>query len=459
MKYKNDNSQTLMLGSVHLEADIEDPRFLRFKDAVLARAEVNANQDEVDETGVRELAATIAGTAIDLDHDPSQNVGYFTAGRAVDGALRVDGVLWTDRCVALGVDTSEVENGTYKLSIEATADTAECSVCGTVHDGFLSYCQHLKNKLLYKAIRKLRGLRAWGGAITKRPAGTDTTFNTGVGLFFIASHQVQEEREDVSDADKKRAEKEYGDVEFADRSNKKYPVSTKEQTKAAWSYINMPKNAEKYSDSELKTIKNRIKDAAKKFGVEISDDKNTEKSSEESTMDDEKKEVAPDDEKKEGEEVKAAEEVVACDTPVSAEVVANDVEMKKSLDDLTAQFEAKQAELKAAEEAKTSLSAEKVSLEARVADLENKVKALQASLADEQGKVVAHKTETLKSKMVGSLLTEEEFEAKKDTLLTLSEDVIALMLRAKPTETAPSTRYVAAEETTPDNGRVKITLF
>ena len=40
--------------------------------------------------------------------------------------------------------------------------------------------------------------------------------------------------------------KPYGNVTYADPKNGKYPIDTKAHAKAAWSYINMPKNAAKY---------------------------------------------------------------------------------------------------------------------------------------------------------------------------------------------------------------------
>ena len=78
-----------------------------------------------------------------------------------------------------------------------------------------------------------------------------------------------ERRDDVSP---KEGERKYGDVEYADPTNNKYPIDTEEHVRAAWSYINHEDNAAKYSPSEVKTIKERIKRAAKKHGVEISDD-------------------------------------------------------------------------------------------------------------------------------------------------------------------------------------------
>jgi len=81
-------------------------------------------------------------------------------------------------------------------------------------------------------------------------------------------------RDDVSGADKKSAKEKYGDVNFADAKNKKYPLDSEEHVRAAWSYINMPKNAGKYSAADLKTIKGKIKAAGKKYKIEFADDAN-----------------------------------------------------------------------------------------------------------------------------------------------------------------------------------------
>ena len=75
-----------------------------------------------------------------------------------------------------------------------------------------------------------------------------------------------------SDVSEHEGERKYGDVEFADTTNKKYPIDTAEHVRAAWSYINHKDNAAKYEPSEVRTIKSRITRAAKKLGVEISDD-------------------------------------------------------------------------------------------------------------------------------------------------------------------------------------------
>ena len=57
----------------------------------------------------------------------------------------------------------------------------------------------------------------------------------------------------------------YGKVEFADATNHKYPIDTAKHVKAAWSYINMPKNAKKYEAKDLATIKGKIIAAWKKL--------------------------------------------------------------------------------------------------------------------------------------------------------------------------------------------------
>jgi 7-keto-8-aminopelargonate synthetase-like enzyme len=76
-----------------------------------------------------------------------------------------------------------------------------------------------------------------------------------------------ERREDVNP---KEGLREYGDVEFADQVNHKYPIDSAEHVRAAWSYINHPDNAKKYPRDDVELIKARIKIAAERYGVEIS---------------------------------------------------------------------------------------------------------------------------------------------------------------------------------------------
>ena len=82
--------------------------------------------------------------------------------------------------------------------------------------------------------------------------------------------------------EKKDSDKPYGDVTYAapgyqEDGKKRYPIDTKEHVKAAWSYINQEKNQSAYSAKELASIKSKIKSAAKKVGIEISEDEKSEK--------------------------------------------------------------------------------------------------------------------------------------------------------------------------------------
>jgi uncharacterized protein DUF6582 len=72
----------------------------------------------------------------------------------------------------------------------------------------------------------------------------------------------------------------YGNVKYADPGYqddgiKRYPLDSEEHCRAAWSYINMPKNAAKYSPEELAKIKGRIQEALKKYGVQVSEDESS----------------------------------------------------------------------------------------------------------------------------------------------------------------------------------------
>ncbi|MCC6312482.1 MAG: hypothetical protein IT337_00610 [Thermomicrobiales bacterium] len=63
----------------------------------------------------------------------------------------------------------------------------------------------------------------------------------------------------------------YGDVTFADPVNNKYPINTAEHVRAAWSYIHHKNDADKYEPDEVALIEKRIEEAAKKFGVHLTE--------------------------------------------------------------------------------------------------------------------------------------------------------------------------------------------
>ena len=72
------------------------------------------------------------------------------------------------------------------------------------------------------------------------------------------------------------ASKPYGDVKYADPGYQKdgkarYPIDTEEHVRAAWGYINQADNASQYNPKQLKLVRARIMAAAKKLGIQISD--------------------------------------------------------------------------------------------------------------------------------------------------------------------------------------------
>jgi hypothetical protein len=73
------------------------------------------------------------------------------------------------------------------------------------------------------------------------------------------------------DADPKEGIAKYGKTAFADPVNKKYPIDTPGRIKAAWAYIHQPSNARKYTSEEIRTIKSRVRRAAKVRGVALPD--------------------------------------------------------------------------------------------------------------------------------------------------------------------------------------------
>ena len=74
-----------------------------------------------------------------------------------------------------------------------------------------------------------------------------------------------------SDADPREGLRKYGATDYADPTNKKYPIDTAGRIKAAWAYIHQPSNARKYSAAERRTIMSRIRKAARARRIELPD--------------------------------------------------------------------------------------------------------------------------------------------------------------------------------------------
>lgn len=176
---------------------------LRFRNAVFVVAETNRNRDTILEEELQNLASTLPGRPIDYDHQWQECVGVFTEASVekIDDdtwGLRVGGLIWADRFPDVAKDVRE---GRLKLSIEADAETAECSICSNIYARAKDYCEHLLDKVKHNAHRILHGLKAVGGGLTHNPAGTDTSFDMA-NVCFVAHHKTEEvgAEEETTDA-------------------------------------------------------------------------------------------------------------------------------------------------------------------------------------------------------------------------------------------------------------------
>ena len=112
------------------------------------------------------------------------------------------------------------------------------------------------------------------GKFIKDPQGyCNLAHHAALGIY-PATHAAMEKHAGRADMATDTKAKPYGDVTYADPKNGKYPVDTEAHARAAWSYINMPKNAAMYpmNGVTLSEVKGRIMAACKKFGIDVSDD-------------------------------------------------------------------------------------------------------------------------------------------------------------------------------------------
>ncbi len=178
----------------------------------------------------------------------------------------------SDRAVPTDVHAGDHEPGDIEflhnmaVSLRATAAMAENHAGQTSHPGVAAIAGQLAASHGAQMVR-VDGLRARLGNATATTTVAASSSGHGQGGGQSGGNGGGDGRADTTP---------YGNVTYADPGyqadkKKRYPLDTERHVRAAWSYINMPKNAAMYSSSQVADIKGRIKTAAKKFGIEISD--------------------------------------------------------------------------------------------------------------------------------------------------------------------------------------------
>ena len=208
VEFTNVSGEIVYLGSDD-EKDI-----LMFNNAILCHQGMNSNRDVVPEGEIANLVATLPGRPIDLEHDYNKIHGVFTSAEQVESngvpAASVNGIIWADRFES---SAKGIKSGAYKLSIEADAEYAECSICAGKFKKSINYCEHLISKTAYNASRTLRGLKAKGGALTQNPADTRAGFADS-NIRMVAFHQEANLEEEDRMSEKRIAELEASEAEL-----------------------------------------------------------------------------------------------------------------------------------------------------------------------------------------------------------------------------------------------------
>lgn len=239
-------------------------------EAILSTPDLDRDNDQLAQDEWKSLPAKIH---IDLDHEMSVagTVGSATPFFDSDGNMRIKGT-YASTPRAQEVRTLVNEGHISTMSVAFMTDRS-------VKDG--SPNRELLNGA-FVAVPSNRGALVLSSkafevfeAERKAAKAEDDTDDTADGS-----------GDDV-DSKKKDPKKPYGDVDYADPGYldadgkpatdgsgvSRYALNTESRARAAWSYINMPKNAGQYTAEQLSKIKDKIKAACEKFGIEIDDDK------------------------------------------------------------------------------------------------------------------------------------------------------------------------------------------
>jgi hypothetical protein len=212
---------------------------------------INKSAEDIEEVKAR---VALAGFSLD-EAEEKENVIILKQEDAPEGAktslMQLDDEVALEVTVNKGFTSYNMQEGSFKdlfaqEGVLPSINTA-LQVLGDAIGNIL-FDQDMKDKdEAAKAVKK-----------------TVSEFSQMV-VELIAGVPVTAFKMDVQKANKKP----YGDVEYADPGyqkdkKKRYPVDTEKHIRAAWSYINKGKDADKYTSSQIASIKKKIVAAWKK---------------------------------------------------------------------------------------------------------------------------------------------------------------------------------------------------
>jgi len=103
---------------------------------------------------------------------------------------------------------------------------------------------------------------------------TESSQTTGRGGTDVLPHvQVGPPPAPVKSVDKPHGDVLYADPGYQPDGKHRYPLDTEAHVRAAWSYINQTDNQQPYTADQLSKIKDAIRAAARRFGVNIDESK------------------------------------------------------------------------------------------------------------------------------------------------------------------------------------------
>lgn len=423
-----------------LGQSFEPGELLRWKNAELARAEVNANMDELSNDDIGTLAATLP--LMPLTNEHGEIIGLFTAATSEDAPgfpskkrLLTEGIMYRRRFPDVA---DEIMNGTKRLSIEAIADMAVCSLCGGEFPHMRAYCSHLKNRHATGASRRFKGIRAVGGGAVRRPAGSSTGFDRRQ-VYMVASHQ---ESDDAMDELSERLLLWYAAGDFVEED---MPDDLIEAAKKKWAQdvdldegslkaLGWP-SGEKIA-SAIKSGKVSYAKAIRKLAylANVSKDSAT-KSKAKSIMSMLKSRFRGGNKSEGG------------DTSMEREEIQN--QLDKALSDL----ESLRAEHEGVQTERDELVEQVASLKASVEELEGQLATEKEGREQAQAEIAWKERSALLA-----FIGEEELERQKDTIMAMSDEAVSLFMSAARNTTQPPAGATMTANLEDDGDKVTVTL-
>ena len=184
-------------------------------------------------------------------------------GQPVETAddLEIDGIDWTKNP---GVTGAEIDTFAWAGGSETAETTGRIAICESAEEALVTFTEAVAEGQKSCADMGHQCCRDAAGGAAEALIPVPHVLENGICVTCEESPPMSKRGSGLTGAGRQ-----WADPGYQKDKKQRYDISTKANAKAAWAYVNQKDNAEPYTATQLKRIKDKIKKALGRFGVSV----------------------------------------------------------------------------------------------------------------------------------------------------------------------------------------------